>query len=282
MTKNELRRLKKGIDLIDLLLKDVKASQSAAPVLRHRNSFYHLFFNNTRIEELFLFLIPIDRLEDMTRFLSTVQSANGTIGTQLTSVNGMGSVTYVQLVSLLEELQGYLQSALNTRGLTVFYSWQSDLSNSTNRGFIGDALEKALKDLGQEKFLPLKLDKDTAGRSGSPDIVQVILDKIDNCFMIVADVSLTTTDRDGNKSPNENVLFELGYAYGVHSDESVIMVFNTATGKIEDLPFDIRAKRVITYHCGKNMDPEDKRQEKAKLQKQLKYAVELRIKNEVR
>ena len=30
---------------------------------------------------------------------------------------------------------------------TVFYSWQSDLPNATNRGFIEDCLERALEDL---------------------------------------------------------------------------------------------------------------------------------------
>ncbi len=282
MTKNELRRLKKGIDLIDLLLRDIKSSHSVSPVLQQRNSIYHLFYNNGRIEELFLFLIPIDKLNYMTSFLSTLQYASGTSDTSLISSSGMGRITYQQAVSSLEELQGYLRSALSSHGFSVFYSWQSDLSNSTNRGFIEDALEKALKDMEQEKLLPLKLDKDTAGRAGSPDIAQAILDKIDRCFIFVADVSLTITGSSGKKSPNANVLFELGYAYGVHSDEGVIMVFNTDTGKIEDLPFDIRSKRIITYHCVENMDPEGKKQEKAKLKERLKYAIEQKIKNEVR
>ncbi|HEY1376485.1 MAG TPA: hypothetical protein VGF55_06805 [Gemmataceae bacterium] len=30
---------------------------------------------------------------------------------------------------------------------TVFYSWQSDLPNATNRGFIQDALERAARDI---------------------------------------------------------------------------------------------------------------------------------------
>ena len=30
---------------------------------------------------------------------------------------------------------------------TIFYSWQSDLSNSTNRGFIEECIEKAIKEI---------------------------------------------------------------------------------------------------------------------------------------
>ncbi|MCK5798941.1 MAG: hypothetical protein KAI47_17235, partial [Deltaproteobacteria bacterium] len=33
---------------------------------------------------------------------------------------------------------------------TVFYSWQSDRPNKTNRGFIGDALKRAVRDLGKD------------------------------------------------------------------------------------------------------------------------------------
>lgn len=282
MTKNELRRLQKGIDLIDLLQKEVTSNRSVAPVLHHRNSFYHLFYDNNRIEELFLFPIPIDRLDVIVSFMSTIQSASGYMDNTLTSCKGRGKITYEDLVSLLEEFQGYLRDMLCTYGLNLFYSWQSDLSNSTNRSFIEDALEKAIKSTAQEAALPLKLDKDTAGRAGSPDIIQAILEKIDDCFIFVADVSLIPSNSNGKKSPNANVLFELGYAYGVHSDESIIMVFNTDTGKIEDLPFDIRSKRIIAYHCSENMDPETKKQEKVRLKERLKYAIDQRIKNEIR
>ena len=54
----------------------------------------------------------------------------------------------------------------------IFYSWQSDLPNSTNRGFIQSCLEEAIKDLktDQELQLEIALDRDTDGVPGSPDI----------------------------------------------------------------------------------------------------------------
>ena len=33
--------------------------------------------------------------------------------------------------------------------ITIFYSWQSDITSKLNRNFIEDALEKAIKRLGQ-------------------------------------------------------------------------------------------------------------------------------------
>ncbi|HEY2412398.1 MAG TPA: hypothetical protein VGI40_09160 [Pirellulaceae bacterium] len=82
---------------------------------------------------------------------------------------------------------------------TIFYSWQSDLPNSTNRGFIGDCLEKAIKELRAEGSLGVDpaLDRDTQGVPGSPDIADTIFEKIDKCSMFVGDVSLINGQRDG-------------------------------------------------------------------------------------
>jgi hypothetical protein len=43
------------------------------------------------------------------------------------------------------------------------------------------------------------------------------------------------------------VLFELGYASAILGWERIIMVQNTAYGEIEDLPFDLRGRRVLQY-----------------------------------
>ena len=46
---------------------------------------------------------------------------------------------------------------------TVFFSWQSDLPNKTNRSFIETCLEKSIKSLKKDVDykLELNLDRDT-------------------------------------------------------------------------------------------------------------------------
>lgn len=68
----------------------------------------------------------------------------------------------------------------------IFYSWQSDLPNSTNRGFIQRALEQAAKDIRGDDSIAVEpvIDRDTAGIPGSPDIAATILEKIDQRLKI--------------------------------------------------------------------------------------------------
>lgn len=92
------------------------------------------------------------------------------------------------------------------------------------------------------------LDQDTEGVPGAPAMVAAILKKIDACSVFVADVSLTF-EREANnrKSPNPNVLIELGYALRRLGPERVLLVVDTTTGTPEQLPFDLRGNRVVTY-----------------------------------
>ena len=77
---------------------------------------------------------------------------------------------------------------------TVFYSWQSDLEGRANRSLIGDALAKAAKTLRADDTLHVEpvMDRDTAGRSRSPDIAATIFEKIEVVDAFVADVSFIT------------------------------------------------------------------------------------------
>jgi hypothetical protein len=132
----------------------------------------------------------------------------------------------------------------------VFYSWQSDLPNSTNRGLIENALRSAAETLSAESALKVEpvIDRDTQGVPGSPDIGQAIFDKINNAAAFVCDVSFVNRAvPDQRRIPNPNVLVELGYALRALSWERVVMVLNVETGEPEDLPFDLKLKRVLTY-----------------------------------
>lgn len=133
----------------------------------------------------------------------------------------------------------------------VFYSWQSDLPNATNRGFIGDALEKACKQIESNPDIDEapRLDQDTQGLPGSPSIPQAIMDKIDACQVFVADVSFCYKAEDGTMAPNPNVAYELGYAVARLSWDRILLVVNEGYGEVERLPFDLEKRRAIPYRA---------------------------------
>lgn len=148
----------------------------------------------------------------------------------------------------------------------VFYSWQSDLPNATNRGFIQKALEDAAKSIRDDQTIQVEpvVDRDTAGVAGSPDIAQTILQKIDQAQVFVCDVSIVNAGNDGRLTPNPNVLIELGYAVNQLGIGRILMVMNTAFGEPEQLPFDLRMKRVVTYNMPR--EAEERAPERRKLQ----------------
>ncbi len=132
---------------------------------------------------------------------------------------------------------------------SIFYSWQSDLPNNTNRGFLESCLKKSLKEL--DKLGPfsieLAIDRDTKGESGTPDITESIFNKIQKSKVFIADISIINAEAKGRKTPNPNVLIELGYAAKALGWDKVICVYNLDYGAIDDLPFDLRQRRPLTY-----------------------------------
>lgn len=130
----------------------------------------------------------------------------------------------------------------------VFYSWQSDLPNPTNRGFIQEALESAAAIIAADASVEIEpvVDRDTQGVPGSPDIASTIFSKITAADAFVADVSIIGRT-NSRSTPNPNVLIELGYALKALGHENVVLVFNRAFGKIEELPFDLKTRRILTY-----------------------------------
>jgi hypothetical protein len=80
----------------------------------------------------------------------------------------------------------------------IFYSWQSDLPNATNRSFILKALENAAKDIAADETINVEpvIDRDTKGIAGAPDIAKTIFEKIDSADVFVADVSIIPGDRE--------------------------------------------------------------------------------------
>ena len=132
---------------------------------------------------------------------------------------------------------------------TIFYSWQSDLPNNSNRGFIESCIKKSIKDLQSLGVFSIELaiDRDTKNEPGTPDITQTIFKKIDHSKIFIADISIINPSSIERKTPNPNVLIELGYAAKSLGWDKIICIYNTDFGTIEDLPFDLRQRRPIFF-----------------------------------
>src|SRR3989338_4000798 len=155
---------------------------------------------------------------------------------------------------------------------TVFYSWQSDLPNGTNRTLIEGVLKDVAKEIGSDSDTNIEpvIDRDTQGVAGAPNIAIAIFQKIDSADIFVADVSIIGNAKK-RAVPNPNVLIELGYALKALGHERIVLVFNTTFGKIEKLPFDLRMHRTITYNCPESLA--DRSAIKKELAKDFKSAL---------
>jgi hypothetical protein len=164
----------------------------------------------------------------------------------------------------------------------IFWSWQSDFSPETCRTFVRTALVEAIEQINNEMDVNdadrPEVDHDTRGERGMVDIASTILTKIASAAVFVADLTPIAQLPSGKWLPNPNVMIELGWAMQKPGWERVIGVLNTASGaEIEDLPFDIRQRRIITYVLADNADAATKKSVKKKLAKELKAAVEVNL-----
>ena len=70
------------------------------------------------------------------------------------------------------------------REIKVFYSWQSDLPNSTTRGLIQSGIEAAVRNM--RDTVEVTADRDTQGVYGSPDIVETIFSKMEESSLLIS------------------------------------------------------------------------------------------------
>lgn len=135
------------------------------------------------------------------------------------------------------------------------------------------ALERATAAIAADDAVEVEpvVDRDTQGVAGSPDISATIFKKIEEADVFVADVSIIGRLNNDRPMPNPNVLVELGFAIKALDYGRVILVYNTAYGALTDLPFDLRARRVMIYNMIGNA--EEKAEERKKLSASLKEAI---------
>jgi hypothetical protein len=137
--------------------------------------------------------------------------------------------------------------------MKIFYSWQSDIAS--NKKFIETCLNDAVGRIPE-----FEIDTATRNTTGSVDIADSIINKIEIADLFIADVSIINNGDDGNrKVPNPNVMYELGYASKKLGWDKIIQISNKDTTSIDDLPFDIRKRRVINVNFEKSNQVELKK-----------------------
>lgn len=175
---------------------------------------------------------------------------------------------------------------------TVFYSWQDDRPGKHHHYLIRDALTDAIGRIPESEGLAVeeapRLDHDTKGVSGTPEIAATLFGKIDHCALFVADLTFVgMTNPLGNTVseplPNPNVLVELGYAACRIGWNRIVCVMNTFYGSADEQIFDIKHRRwPIRYEATYEMaeDSSELRLVQAKLAGDLLVALRSALANE--
>lgn len=131
---------------------------------------------------------------------------------------------------------------------SIFFSWQSDLPNNINRAPIQNAIKKAIKALNEDNNgMYFTYEESTSGEVGAPDIAQTIIEKISKSDIFICDISIINRHSKFRKTPNPNVIFELGFASNLLGWDKIICIFNKESGNVEQLPFDINHNRLLCY-----------------------------------
>ena len=136
---------------------------------------------------------------------------------------------------------------------TIFFSWQSDKKKS--RQILESALIVAKEELEKNEGILIEIDHSTLGETGMQYIDQVILRKIDNCDLFLADVTPVCNyeQQTGNgqkvtkEVPNSNVTLELGYAMSALGVDYVIPVAHKGKWIPQNLPFDINHRTLYRF-----------------------------------
>lgn len=135
----------------------------------------------------------------------------------------------------------------------IFFSWQSDVKGNT--GFIDQKIKDAVKEIAampEMKGCTIDYDHSTQNRSGSPEIVSTVHEKINKCDVFIGDITpiavIEGKDEGSEKLlPNPNVMAEAGFALRAIGEYRIILMMRSDMGKVNDLPFDIRHRRINRF-----------------------------------
>lgn len=135
----------------------------------------------------------------------------------------------------------------------IFFSWQSDVKG--NVCFIHRKINNAVKEIAalpEMNGCTVEYDHSTQNRSGSPEIVSTIHEKINKCDVFIGDVTPIANIKGkeaGSEKliPNPNVMAEAGFALRAIGEYRIILLMRSDMGKADGLPFDIRHRRINCF-----------------------------------
>lgn len=260
---NKLILFRKQIELLTIS-KQYLEQNPVNDFFKIRDAYFDLFYESQyNLKYEIIELIPVINLPTIRYTIDCLKNASSISEDIISSLTG--KIKIKEAIANISYLIEVLQKAqIDLSNHAVFYSWQSDRLASVNRNFIENCILKAINKLNDELPYKLFLDKDTRNVPGSPNIPDVIANKIDNSFCFIGDV--TIINKDSKKpSPNPNVMFETGYALSSLGDKRLIVICNTHYGKFEALPFDIKIRRIMQYELARNSLQKEKDEKKEKL-----------------
>lgn len=239
---------------------------------RIRDAAFDLFYDGENLRKEFLNLIPVSELATVRYTMDILKTISSFYVDEWSGYRG--SIKEQVLLENIDKIEKIMQKELSIRSnFTIFYSWQCDSEKKFNRNFIENCLSNAINRINKVIDYTLILDKNTIGESGSPDIVNVILNKIDMAIGFVADITPIVCLKEKYLS-NSNVMLELGYALSSLSDERVILICNTSKCRLNDLPFDLGLKRIVSYEYDEESDANKAKNQKEKLENTLYEAIQ--------
>ncbi len=104
-----------------------------------------------------------------------------------------------------------------------------------------------IKSLRQKREISLYIDQAARDTTGAINITESIEEKIKQCDVFIADISIINRGSKFRMTPNPNVMFELGLAAESVGWSNIILVLNKNYGNFDDLPFDIKIRRSIPF-----------------------------------
>ncbi|MFN3152906.1 hypothetical protein [Bremerella sp.] len=165
---------------------------------------------------------------------------------------------------------------------SIFYSWQSDAPDKIGRRFIREALDDAVAEISQDTEVvdAPRVASGMEGVPGTPEVAKMMFDRIDESDIFLGDVTLVgnipplQTTKEEKRTPNPNVMTELGYAAARIGWERIICVMNEHYGPRNHLPFDVRSKRhPIDFTMEESVEKAERDAQKKELAKWLKKAI---------